>query len=213
MAWDVLNIIGTIAFGLSGAMVALDKECDYDLLGVYALGFCCAFGGGAIRNVLIGVPVSALWEQGTLFFIAFIAITLLFLFPQPLMKHWNRWGNSFDAMGLAAFAIQGALYAKEIGHPISAVIVAAVLTGTGGGVIRDLLARRQPLIFTSEIYAMWAMLAGLLIGLNIFKNGIELYLLFGIIVMLRLISLHYDWKLPKTKLNRSQSLQNSRQSM
>ncbi len=125
VVWDVLNIIGTIAFALSGAMVALDKECDYDLLGVYALGFCCAFGGGAIRNLLIGVPVSALWEQGTLFIVAFISITLLFIFPRLFMNHWHKWGQTMDAFGLAAFAIQGAMFAIDARLPLIAVITAA----------------------------------------------------------------------------------------
>ncbi|GAE30581.1 trimeric intracellular cation channel family protein [Halalkalibacter hemicellulosilyticus] len=205
MVWDVLNIIGTIAFALSGAMVALDKECDYDLLGVYALGFCCAFGGGAIRNLLIGVPVSALWEQGTLFIVAFISITLLFIFPSIFMKHWHKWGHTMDAFGLAAFAIQGAMFAKEAQLPLIAIITAAALTGCGGGVVRDLLAKRQPMIFRKEIYALWAMLAGLLIGLNIFPTGMSLYILLGLIVTLRLLSVHFDWQLPKFQFKQSNS--------
>ncbi|MBP3950837.1 trimeric intracellular cation channel family protein [Bacillus suaedae] len=203
MVWDVLNIIGTIAFALSGAMVALDKEIEYDLLGVYTLGFCCAFGGGAVRNLLIGVPISAVWEQGELFIIAFLAITVLFFFPSLLLRHWTKWGQSFDALGLAAFAIQGALYAKAAGLPLIAVITAGALTGTGGGVIRDLLARRQPMIFRSEIYALWAMLAGLLIGLNVFQSDLGLYTLFAIIVVLRLISVRYNWSLPRTPFRSS----------
>lgn len=69
MTWDVLSIIGTIAFAISGAIVAMEEE--YDILGVYILGIVTAFGGGAIRNLLIGVPVSALWEQGVLFQVLF----------------------------------------------------------------------------------------------------------------------------------------------
>lgn len=83
--------------------------------------------------MLIGVPVSALWEQGAYFQIALLSITIVFLFPKLLLKHWNKWGNLSDAIGLAAFAIQGALYAVKMGHPLSAVIVAAVLTGSGAG--------------------------------------------------------------------------------
>jgi uncharacterized membrane protein YeiH len=198
MVWDVLSMIGTIAFAVSGAIIAMEEE--YDILGIYILGIVTAFGGGAIRNLLIGVPVSALWEQGMFFQIALLSITAVMLFPTRLLKHWQRWGNFFDAIGLAAFAIQGALYATEMNHPLSAVVVAAVLTGSGGGMVRDLLARRKPLVLRSEIYAVWAILCGMAIGLNIADTSIELYALFIIITALRVLSYTYKWKLPTKRL-------------
>ncbi|MGO4888064.1 trimeric intracellular cation channel family protein [Anaerobacillus sp. MEB173] len=199
MTWDIFNIIGTIAFALSGVIVAMEE--DYDLLGVYILGFVTAFGGGAIRNLLIGVPVSALWEQGELFFIAIVVMTLAFLLPKLWINTWMRWGLFFDAIGLAAFAIQGALYATGMNHPLSAVIVAAALTGTGGGMIRDLLAGRKPLFLKQEIYIVWAMLAGLIVGLNLVSGTISLLLLLTTIVVLRMMSVHYNWRLPRRVLN------------
>lgn len=93
MTWEVLSIIGTIAFAISGAIVAMEEE--YDILGVYILGIVTAFGGGAVRNLLIGVPVSALWGQGMLFHVALLAMTLVYLFPQKMLPHWQRWGNFF----------------------------------------------------------------------------------------------------------------------
>ncbi|MBT2691086.1 trimeric intracellular cation channel family protein [Bacillus sp. ISL-47] len=198
MTWEVLSMIGTIAFAVSGAIVAMEEE--YDILGIYILGIVTAFGGGAIRNLLIGVPVSALWEQGLFFQIALLSITAVMLFPNNLLKHWQKWGNFFDAIGLSAFAIQGALYATEMNHPLSAVIVAAVLTGSGGGIIRDLLARRNPLVLKSEIYAVWAILCGAAIGLGIAVSSFELYSLFIIITALRVLSYTYKWKLPVKSL-------------
>lgn len=192
--WDIFNIIGTIAFAISGTIVAMEEE--YDLLGVYILGLATAFGGGAIRNLLIGVPVSALWEQGTLFLMAVIVMTIVFVFPNLILKRWEKWGLYTDAMGLAAFAIQGALYATEMNHPIFAVIIAALLTGSGGGVIRDLLAKRKPLLLHTDIYGVWAMLAGLVIGLEWANQHWELYLLFILIVALRILTVFYNWKLP-----------------
>jgi uncharacterized membrane protein YeiH len=202
MAWEVLSIIGTIAFAVSGAIVAMEEE--YDILGVYTLGIVTAFGGGAIRNLLIGVPVTALWDQGTLFQIALLAMTAVFLFPNNLLKHWKKWGNFFDAIGLSAFAIQGALYADKMHLPLSAIVVAAVLTGSGGGIIRDLLAGRKPIVLRSEIYAFWAILAGLAVGLGFVQSSIELYILFVMIVVLRMISLFYNWKLPIKSLRSGQ---------
>jgi uncharacterized membrane protein YeiH len=199
MTWDVLSMIGTIAFAVSGAIVAMEEE--YDILGVYILGIVTAFGGGAIRNLLIGVPVSALWEQGIFFQIALLAITAVFMFPTNLLKHWQRWGNLFDAIGLAAFAIQGAVYASNMNHPISAVIVAAVLTGSGGGIIRDLLAGRKPTVLKAEIYAVWAIIVGFVIGLKVATSPFELYSLFFIITALRVLSYTFNWKLPNRSLN------------
>lgn len=194
MTWEVLSMIGTIAFAVSGAIVAMEEE--YDVLGVFILGIVTAFGGGAIRNLLIGVPVSALWDQGIYFEMAIMVMIIILLFPNNLLKHWQKWGNLFDAIGLSAFAIQGALYAVKMHHPLSAVIVAAVLTGIGGGIIRDLLAGRKPVVLRSEIYAVWSILTGLVIGLKMVESPIELYSLFIGITALRVLSYTYDWKLP-----------------
>ncbi|WP_409294284.1 trimeric intracellular cation channel family protein [Peribacillus sp. SCS-26] len=194
MTWELLSIIGTIAFAVSGAIVAMEEE--YDILGVYILGIVTAFGGGAIRNLLIGVPVTALWDQSMSFKIALLAITIVFLFPSRLLKHWNVWGNFTDAIGLSAFAIQGALYAVKMDMPLSGVIVAAVLTGSGGGIVRDLLAGRKPLVFRDEIYAVWAILCGALIGWGFADNTIELYALFLTVTILRVLSYKLKWRLP-----------------
>ncbi|MEA1005767.1 trimeric intracellular cation channel family protein [Bacillus velezensis] len=194
MAWELLSVIGIIAFAVSGAIVAMEEE--YDILGVYILGIVTAFGGGAIRNLLIGVPVSALWEQGAFFQIALASVTIVFLFPKLLLRHWSKWGNPSDAIGLSAFAIQGALYAVKMGHPLSAVIAAAVLTGSGGGIIRDLLAGRKPLVLKAEIYAVWAALGGLIVGLGWAGDAVGLYVLFLVLVACRICSYVFRWRLP-----------------
>jgi len=198
LAWDVFSFIGTFAFAISGAIIAMEEE--YDLFGVYILGVVTAFGGGALRNLLIGVPPSTLWDQGFLFQVAIISITIIFLFPRHLSKHWDKWGMYFDAIGLAAFAIQGAMLAVQLELPLSAVIVAAVLTGAGGGIIRDVLAGRIPLVFKKEIYAVWAASAGLLIAFDIFKGDLALYCLLIIITTLRILSLIFHWQLPQPKI-------------
>ncbi len=203
MTWEVLSMIGTIAFAVSGAIVAMEEE--YDILGVYILGMVTAFGGGAIRNLLIGVPISALWDQGLFFEIAILSMTAVLLFPHNLLRHWQKWGNFFDAIGLSAFAIQGALYASKMGHPVSAVIVAALLTGIGGGIIRDLLAKRKPIVLHSEIYAVWTILAGAIIGFKIAETPIQLYTLFVLITVMRVLSYTFDWKLPTRSLSEKEN--------
>lgn len=198
MCLRFFSIIGTIAFAMSGAFVAMEE--DYDILGVIVLGMVTAFGGGVIRNILIGVPVTTLWSQGTFIMLALFSIAIAFILPNPWIGHWKKTEMFFDAIGLSAFAIQGGLYAADMNHPISAVIVAAVLTGIGGGIIRDLLAGRKPLVLRDEIYAVWAILAGLMIGLHIADSTVSLLILFGAVVFFRMLSVHYRWRLPKRTL-------------
>lgn len=195
MLIELFNFIGIIAFAASGAITALDEK--YDILGFYVLGFITSFGGGAIRNLLIGTPIELIWSQNTHFIAAFTTITIVFLVPQKWINRWDRGAVFFDAIGLGVFAIQGAFAGLNAGMPLSGIIVAATLTGSGGGVIRDILARKEPMILHSDIYALWAAMGGLIIGLELIDNLWQASLLFGAIVSLRLISAHYNWRLPR----------------
>lgn len=199
MMWDIFNLIGTIAFALSGVLVALEEK--YDLMGAYVLGFATAFGGGALRNLFIGIPVSALWVQGTLFTIAFIIISFAFFTPKLWIPRWKKSGYVFDAIGLSAFAIQGAIFATEMNHPLSAIIAASVFTGTGGGIVRDMLAGRKPIVLRKEIYILWAIIGGVFIGLGWVTSNIGYICLFIILIILRMLSIHYGWKVPTIKSN------------
>ncbi|MFC3928370.1 trimeric intracellular cation channel family protein [Streptococcus caprae] len=195
--WEVLGIVGTIAFALSGAAVAIEE--DFDLLGIFTLGFLTAFGGGAIRNVMIDLPASTLWSQGLEFNCALVAILLMFFLPSLVNRHWRRVGVFTDAVGLAAFSIQGALHAQNLGQPLSAVIVAAVLTGAGGGIVRDVLAGRKPGVLRSEIYAGWSILAAVLIYFQVVNSNIDYLILVVLISALRIIGYRKNWQLPKVK--------------
>lgn len=194
MTWDILNALGIAAFAVSGALIAIEEK--YDIFGIYVLGFVTAFGGGIIRNVLIGLPVSMLWEQEIFIYIALIAVTFISMSPSLWLQSIRKWLNFFDAIGLAAFSIQGALFAVKTEMPLVAVIVASVLTGIGGGIVRDLLAGRKPLVFHKEVYALWSILIGLLIGCGWVNQPWELYGVFVLIVTLRMLSTFYQWKLP-----------------
>lgn len=196
--FDIFSLIGTIAFAVSGAIVAMEEE--YDILGVFVLGMVTAFGGGVIRNLLIGIPVTTLWSQGPLLTIAGFAILIVFLIPINWIHHWKRSEAFFDAIGLSAFAIQGALFAVQAKLPLSAVMVAAMLTGIGGGMIRDMMAGRKPLVLRDEIYAVWAILAGVAVGLSDLRKPWELLTLFVLVVLFRMFSVHYKWKLPRRSL-------------
>lgn len=201
MEWDVFgifSIIGTIAFAVSGAIVAMEEE--YDILGVFVLGLITAFGGGVIRNLLIGVPVTTLWNQGLFLKTAGIAILIVFVLPIDWIHHWKRGEAFFDAIGLSAFAIQGALFAVQAKLPLSAVMVAAMLTGIGGGMVRDIMAGRKPRVLREEIYAMWTIGAGLTIGIADLRKPWELFILFLLVILFRMLSVYYKWKLPRRSL-------------
>jgi uncharacterized membrane protein YeiH len=194
MAWEILNAIGIIAFAASGAIIAMEEH--YDLLGVFVLGLVTAFGGGAIRNLLVGLPISLLWEQQAMFILAILVCFIVFLLPHIWFTFSKPWAF-LDAIGLAVFAVQGAAYAADKNHTFSAILVAAVLTGCGGGVVRDMLAARKPLIFRDEIYAVWALLAGVLVYVGFGDSTLEQYLLCILIVALRMLSFYRGWRLPR----------------
>lgn len=195
MTWEILNIVGTLAFAISGALVAIEEE--YDILGVFILGFTTAFGGGLIRNLLIGIPIENIWQQDLLFVVAFLVITIVFIFPDKWMNDWVRLVVFFDAFGLGAFAIQGANYAVSIGAPLIAVVIAATMTGAGGGMLRDVFAGRKPMIFHSDIYALWAAFAGLAVGFNILNGPYTTFILLALVVVFRMLSVYYNWQLPR----------------
>ncbi|ANE47806.1 membrane protein [Paenibacillus swuensis] len=202
MSWEVFSLIGTIAFTVSGAYVAMEEE--YDILGVFVLGLVTAFGGGVIRNLLIGVDVTMLWQQGLYLKTAVLATIIIFILPIGWIRRWKNFEVILDAVGLSAFAIQGALYATERQLPLSAVIVAAMLTGIGGGIIRDVLAGRKPLVLREEIYAVWAIMAGAVIHFGWMTTPVQLYALFVLVIILRMMSVYYGWKLPRRSLHEPQ---------
>lgn len=195
MNWELLNLLGTAAFAITGALVGIEER--YDLLGVFVLGFVTAFAGGIIKNLLIGVPPTVLWTQGILLIVALVAVAVTVLLPANWTARWRRPVLFFDALGLAAFSIQAALQARELRLPMSAVLVAAVLTGVGGGVVRDVLSGRKPLVFRDEVYAVWALLAGLVVWLGWAASPVGGWALFAAVVVLRMASVRWHWRLPR----------------
>ena len=197
MEWDWLNVIGILAFASSGALVAMEE--GYDLLGVLFLGFAASFGGGILRNILLGVPDSAVWNQGPLLGVALAVILIVFCLPRQAILRWQRPAILLDAIGLGAFAIQAALLAKGLGFSLAAILVSALLTGAGGGIIRDLLAQRQPMVFqqSQPLYGVLAMAAAALIALGWPQTPLALGGLLILTVALRMASEIYQWRLPR----------------
>lgn len=126
-------------------------------------------------------------------------MVLIMLFPKLIARGWVRAAVLTDAIGLAAFSVQGALHAVRLNQPLSAVIVAAVLTGAGGGVVRDILAGRKPSVLRSEIYAGWSILAAIVLHFKLADSTIECYALVVLLTTLRMIGNRKKWNLPKIK--------------
>lgn len=195
MPYELLNVIAVSAFAFSGAIVALSER--YDIFGTFILGIATAFAGGIIRNIALDVPVVHVWEQGYLFYVALITISIVYIFPKNWVMFWDRWNIYLDAVGLSAFALQGAVFAIGNGFPLGGVIFSAILTGVGGGVTRDVLAQRRPMVLHQEIYAVWALASGLLVGVGVIQidSGVQTYALFILIIGCRVLSYHLGWHL------------------
>lgn len=139
--WDIFAIVGTVSFALQGGMIAMEEK--YDLFAVYLFGMLTSFGSGVLQNILIGGSEQRLWKQEELFLVAFLSVTVALFFPTQITKNKIFFLNLLDSFGVMAFAIQGSIRAINFGLPTSAVIVSAIITATGGGIIRDLLLPKK----------------------------------------------------------------------
>ncbi|MCM2535917.1 TRIC cation channel family protein [Neobacillus pocheonensis] len=192
MSWVVLHFIGIISYAASGAFVAL--EAEYSFIGVYALGLTTSFGGALVRNLIIGVPVSELWDHSTILTV-FTTLTIIVLLPLKWINHWKRWSLFFDSIGLASFALQGAMSAKEVYYDdLGVMVLASMFTGVGGGMIRDILAARKPLALKEEIHAILTILCAICIWLG-WSSPLQLTLIVLVVMALRMSAIRYQWRL------------------
>ena len=193
---EMFEIIGTVAFAMSGATVAIEKEMD--ILGVVVLGITTAIGGGIIRDVLIGTlpPVSLCNPE-----YAIIAIIVsLTVFVPKIRKHINMNSISMvavDAVGLGAFTIVGCNSAIGFDN-IFLQIFLGVLTGVGGGVLRDIFAAQKPKIFVRHFYAMASLFGAITYSLILpYSNSAAIISGMIVVVILRIAAAKYKWHLPK----------------
>ncbi len=191
-----LEILGTIAFAVSGAMVAIRKKMD--ILGVVILGVTTAIGGGIFRDLLIGVTPPASLTNPLYACIA-IAVSLLVFIPF-VRKRIDENKMAFvtiDALGLGTFTVVGIAAAADIENVFLQVFL-GVLTGVGGGVVRDIFAAQMPMIFVRHFYAV-ASLCGAVVCVALYPLNRELAQIVGIavIVVLRVAAAKYKWNLPR----------------
>ena len=195
-ALHVLDLVGIFVFGITGALVGVRKKLD--VFGIQVLALVTGLGGGFIRDVLIGVtPPTAL--QDWRYLVVPIAAGLLTFFLHPGIGRVERLVNIFDAAGLALFCVTGALKAFDAGlSPFSAALL-GMISGIGGGVIRDILSGRVPVVLRSEIYATPAFLGA---GIVVVAAALEYDALWVpiaaalICFTIRLLAIRRGWNAP-----------------
>ena len=192
-----LDLVGIFVFAISGGLVAVRKELD--LFGVLVLAGTTGLGGGFLRDVLIGAtPPAALGDWRYL--LVPVAAGLLTFVYHPTVGRLERPVVVFDAFGLSVFCVAGALKALDYGlGPIPAALMGMV-TGIGGGMVRDVLAGRVPEIFRGDLYATPA-LAGAAVAVAGDALGLPVVLLAaagaGVCLVWRLLAIWRHWQAPK----------------
>lgn len=192
----VLDLIGTFAFAISGATVGVRHRLD--LFGVLVLSFAAAVSGGIVRDVLIGATPPAALVGWNYLGISCLAGIITFFRYQSIEKLRNP-VQIFDALGLALFAVTGASKALAFGlGPVSATLL-GMLSGIGGGMMRDILVARTPVVLRSDLYALAAVAGAAVIVIGDHFGLPELPVLLVAVSLcfgLRFAAIRYDWHLP-----------------
>lgn len=194
----IIEVVGTIAFAISGIRLAAYKK--FDLFGAYTIGLVTAIGGGTLRDVLLDIPV--FWMQ-TWLYIAVTGISLLVvvLFRRMLVS-MNKTLFVFDTVGLALFVVIGIQKSLATGYPMWVAIVMGMITGSFGGVLRDILINEEPLFFRKDIYATACIAGGVaywMVG-SIGGNDILQQSACALtVIALRMLAIRYNWSLPVLK--------------
>jgi uncharacterized membrane protein YeiH len=194
-----LDMIGTFAFAVSGALVASNEK--YDLFGVIIIAFATAVGGGMLRDVLIDAhPINWIGDLNYIWTIL-AAVIFTFLFKSkiaPLSKTMFL----FDTIGLGVFTLLGVQKGLDYDlHPFIAIVMGMV-SAVMGGVTRDVLTNRVPLIFKKEIYASACLIGGLVYLITVYfhlPDVLQFGLTMGVVIAIRLVAVKYKLELPKIK--------------
>ncbi len=207
----ILEITGTIAFALSGSLVAISSGLD--IFGVVFLACITAFGGGMVRDILLGITPPAVFGDYAIFSIAAVVAVLTFIIAYIYKKSFDTFktkiehiNNIFDALGLSAFAVIGSEASCANGFADNGLIVVFVgmITGIGGGIFRDILIDTTPYVFKKHVYAMAAILGSITYFiLRKYTQNIELVsvLSMTLVFAIRMFATKYRWSLPKIHIN------------
>ena len=194
-----IEVLGTIAFAISGIRLAAAKRFDW--FGAYVVGLVTAIGGGTVRDVLLDIPV--FWMLSFRYLaVTGLSLAAVIIFRQALVRGM-RTLFIFDAIGLALFVVVGIQKTLAAGYPMWVAIVMGIITGSFGGIIRDILINDEPLFFRKDIYATACLAGGVAYYLVSLTNA-PLWVPQGIcaatIVGLRVLAVRYNWSLPILKV-------------
>ena len=200
------EILGTIAFSLSGGLLAMQKRLD--LFGVFVLSVCTAVGGGVIRDLLLGNTPPLAFVRPVYFACATLSAVVLFFgyylfrdrFPRKGRSKWLALMNLLDAIGLGVFTVVGVDVCLEERPDASAflAVFVGVITGVGGGILRDLLADRTPVVLRRDIYACASILGAVVYFYvrRLLPYGWAVSLAVFLIIAVRMLSLAFHLQLP-----------------
>ena len=199
------EILGTIAFAVSGAVVAISKKMD--IFGVAILGMTTAVGGGILRDLILGITPPATFHD-PVYTLTAAAVSVLMFLPHVrarVGRHepvFDRLLLVMDAVGLGVFTVVGVQCAfRQAEHDtLFLTVFVGLITGVGGGVLRDVFSGERPYIFVRHFYACASIIGALICALCWEPLGANAAMLFGAaaIVMLRLLAAYYHWSLPKS---------------
>lgn len=211
LIYFIFEMIGTVAFAVSGAMVAIKKKVD--VFGVLVLASVTALGGGLTRDVIIGSFPPRMFSDYryvlAAIIVALIVFVIAYIFRREYFKRErivDNINNIFDAIGLGIFTVTGAKVAIESGYIKNGILVVclAVLTGVGGGLIRDVMLGEIPFILKKRIYAIASILGGTTYHL-LYMNGVHFRVATVIAVVLvfviRILATVFKIDLPRVKLD------------
>lgn len=191
----IIEVLGTIAFAISGIRLAATK--NFDWFGAYIVGFVTAIGGGTLRDLLLDIPV--FWMQ-TWWYLAVTGLSLaaVIAFQNALVSR-DKILFLFDSVGLALFCVIGIQKTLAVGYPMWVATIMGITTGAFGGVIRDILINEEPLVFRKDIYAT-ACLAGAMVYWVIMVCGgsamAQQLACAKVVIILRILALRYNLSLP-----------------
>ena len=206
----IVEILGTIAFATSGAMVAISKRVD--IFGVLVLSSVTALGGGCIRDILIGTLPPRMFSDYRYVTVAVAVALVVFIVAyifrelyQKSQKIVDSVNNIFDAAGLGIFTVTGVQVAIESGFEMNSILAVClgVITGIGGGILRDVMLREIPFVLKKRIYAL-ASIAGGIVYYNMYLaevgKTLSIVVAVGVTFAIRILATIFKLDLPKVRL-------------
>ncbi|WP_299324506.1 trimeric intracellular cation channel family protein [uncultured Maribacter sp.] len=196
MFYFIIDILGTIAFAISGVLVAMDKKLD--AFGVFIIAFVTAVGGGTLRDLLIGIkPVG--WLNAPMHLLIIVITVLLAIIFVKQLKYVRKSLFLFDTIGIGLYTMVGIEKGLAVDLLPVMCIALGTITACFGGVIRDILCNEIPVIFRKEIYATVCILGGLVYFLLIqfpIQNTIAYSMAIVTIIIMRVLAVHFKISLP-----------------